>query len=101
MATLVTLAIAKEHLRITHSNADADLTRKLTEASDMVVGYIGTDVAALWTDADVPTPVRSAVLLLLTHLYDHRGEDMSADAHLWEAIGRLLLGTGYRDPTLA
>jgi hypothetical protein len=101
MAALVTLALAKEHLRITHSNADDDLTRKLTAASDMIVGYIGTDDAAAWTDADVPTPVRSAVLLLLAHLYDHRGEDMATDANLWNAIGRLLMGTGYRDPTLA
>jgi len=40
-----------------------------------------------------------AVLLMLTHLHDHRGEDMDTDANLWDAIGRLL--TRFRDPALA
>jgi hypothetical protein len=52
-----------------------------------------------WTEATVPPAVRSAVLLMLTHLYDHRGEDMTADEQLWLAVERLLMR--HRDPVLA
>lgn len=60
----------------------------------------GTVSSATWTDADVPGPVQSAVLLMLAHLYEHRGDDMEAyDEALWTAIGRLLMR--QRDPALA
>jgi hypothetical protein len=59
----------------------------------------GSIARPTWTDATVPGPVQAAVLLLLTHLYKHRGDDPSADAALWEAIGRLLIR--FRDPALA
>lgn len=56
-------------------------------------------VRASWTDATVPKPVQAAVLLMLTHLWDHRGDDMAADDTLWGAIGRLLARS--RDPVIA
>ena len=52
-----------------------------------------------WTDVTVPTPVKAAILLVLTHLWDHRGEDMAADENLWNAVGRLL--ARMRDPAVA
>src|SRR4029079_1148939 len=51
----------------------------------------GTVSSVALSDTNVPPRIQSAVLLLLTHLYEHRGDDdMALDANLWEAIRRLL-----------
>jgi len=52
-----------------------------------------------WTPATAPKQVQAAALLMLTHLYEHRGEDMMADLSVWQAIERLLMRS--RDPALA
>ena len=36
---------------------------------------------------------------MLTHLYEHRGDDPETNAALWEAIGRLVIR--FRDPAMA
>lgn len=60
-------------------------------------GTVGTPA---WTDVNVPTVIQSAVLLVLTHLYENRGDNLQqVDEALWEAIGRLLMRR--RDPALA
>ncbi len=61
-------------------------------------GYVGVKASQAWTAQTVPADVQHAVLLLLGHLYEHRGDDVS-DAAVWEAIGRLL--SSYRMPGLA
>lgn len=63
-----------------------------------VAGTGGTATVA-WTPGSVPPHVRAAVLLMLTHLYENRGDEMKADEALWLAIGRLLARS--RDPALA
>jgi hypothetical protein len=68
----------------------------VTAGQTTAAGTIGTPN---WTDSTVPAPVQAAALLMLTHLYEHRGEDMSLDTGLWEAIGRLVVR--FRDPALA
>lgn len=60
----------------------------------------GTVSTPVLNDTNVPARIQSAVLLMLTHLYEHRGDDdMAIDANLWEAIRRLL--ERDRDPALA
>jgi hypothetical protein len=59
----------------------------------------GGTVSPVWTVDTVPGQVHAAILLLLTHLMEHRGDDMGTDALTWEAIGRLLVRA--RDPALA
>lgn len=59
----------------------------------------GTVGGPAWTDATVPQPVFAATLVMLAHLYEHRGDDMSADEKLWQAIDRLLYR--QRDPAVA
>lgn len=59
----------------------------------------GGVAATPWTDATVPFQVQSAILLVLTHLYERRGDDMAPDSALWEAVGRLLVRS--RDPAVA
>jgi hypothetical protein len=66
-------------------------------------GTVGTPV---WTELTVPFHIQSATLLMLSHLYEHRGDDMGGkvgggnpDTTLWQAIDRILMRS--RDPALA
>lgn len=63
-----------------------------------VAGSGGTGTVE-WTEATVPRQVQAAVLLMLTRLYEQRGDDEKADADCWAAIERLLMRS--RDPALA
>jgi len=95
---LWTLAEAKTHLRITDAANDADVQQKLDAAQEDVVAYCGAAIEPTWTATTTPKAIKHAVLLLLTHLYENRGEEMTADEEVWMAISRLL--ALYRDPTL-
>jgi Phage gp6-like head-tail connector protein len=102
---LVTLAEAKAHLRVTDTAHDADITQILATAQEAIVAYEALAADPTWDAASVPRAVKHAILLLLTHYYEHRGDDMiqagagAVDEGVWAAIGRLL--AFYRDPTLA
>ena len=63
-----------------------------------VAGTTGTATVA-WSDLTAPGQVQAAVLLMLTHLYERRGDDMKTDEDVWQAIGRLLMRS--RDPAFA
>jgi hypothetical protein len=60
-----------------------------------VAGSGGT-VIQLWTEETAPAQVQQATLVMLTHLHEHRGDDMKADKDAWDAVGRLLMRS--RDP---
>jgi Phage gp6-like head-tail connector protein len=103
---LLSLAEVKDHLRVTDALHDADITAKSDAAQAAVLAYLTTAVDPAWTPLSVPKPVKHAILLLTTHLYEHRGDDMNPsasgstpDRDVWEAIARML--AMYRDPTLA
>lgn len=112
---LVTLDTAKFHLRITDDLHDADVQLKLTQAQAAMLDYLAEAVDDTWTAATVPRIVEAAILLYTTHLYEHRGDDMSPsasgstpDAAVWDAIRRLLarlrmqaLGVGATESTPA
>lgn len=116
MATLVTLAQAHAHLRLPFAlNASpvdarqADLELKLIQAEQTILDYCNSteywrDITPTWLitaspAGSPPAYVTAAVLLLLTHLWDHRGDDMTADDNLWGAVGRLLARS--RDPVIS
>lgn len=90
---LLTLEDAKVHLRITDTASDVDVQQKLTEAQDVIVDYLGAQVDPLWDDTTVPPRVLSAIKIMLTHLYENRGDDLAADTANWAAIRRLLART--------
>jgi Phage gp6-like head-tail connector protein len=109
---LVTLEQAKQQLRITDSLHDADVQEKLTQAQDAVIRYLDADADPTWTPQTVPFIVLAAIERYMTHLYEHRGDDMNPsgsgatpDADVWEANRRLLaplrlqaIGTGKTTP---
>jgi hypothetical protein len=96
MSALVTLEVAKGHLRETTTDADADIQRKVDEASTRVVRYLKAQADPTWTAATVPADVQSAVLTLLTQLMTERGDGPLPDDRAWQRHVDLL-----RDPTLA
>lgn len=59
----------------------------------------GATATVYWDGTTAPAPIQAAMLLLLTHLYEHRGDDMAADAAVWEAVANLC--RRHRDPALA
>lgn len=116
MATLVTTAQAHAHLRLPFAlntspvdPRQADLELKVTQAEATILDYCNTTeywraITPTWllTASPAGTPpafVTAAVCLLLTHLWDHRGDDMTLDDKLWEAVRRLLERS--RDPVLS
>src|SRR5262245_2756263 len=101
---LVSLDVAKQHLRITGTDHDADVQQKLTASQDRVIAYLGAAADATWDETTVPTPIAQAILELLARFYEHRGDDLhpdqtGPDTATWASLERLL--SLYRDPTLA
>jgi hypothetical protein len=47
-------------------------------------------IVPAWTSSTVPSKMQAAVLLMVTHLWEHRGDDMYADEDLWKAIRNVL-----------
>ena len=91
-AALVTLATAKAHLRITSTDDDTDIQLKLDQAEATILEYLDTSADAAWiSPATAPGPVTAAILLWLTRLFEHRGDDDEADAVTWAAIERILV----------
>lgn len=87
---LLTLEAAKRHLRVTDTAHDVDVQEKLDEAQDVILDYLGEQVDPLWTDTTTPKRVLTAIKIYLTLLYEHRGDDMAAEAATWTSIRRLL-----------
>ncbi len=109
---LVTLSQAVQHLRLLYTDADLpieladDLQHKIIQASDTIYDYLKSRADPTWDEDSCPPIVQAAVLFYLAHLWEHRGDDMSAgrsatspDDGVWSAIGRLLMRA--RDPALA
>ena len=71
VAPAVTLDEAKAHLRVDHTDDDADIQRKVDQAGAIVVDYIKkpTDWAPTATETLI---FQAAVCMVLSKLYDDR-----------------------------
>jgi len=97
---LVTLDEAKAHLyQEWTTDNDADIQRKLEEASAIIRDYLKKRNDETWTAETVPLPLKSATLVMLDHLWEDRGGDSSRDEDVWNAINRLVIR--FRDPAFA
>lgn len=100
---LVTLATAKAHLRIEDTLHDVDVTQKLTSASGTIRDYLKGQNDPTWDETTAPPWIQAAVLLLLAHQYEHRGDEFGSagdnDDRVWAAIANLARRS--RDPALA
>jgi hypothetical protein len=82
----------------THIVSNVTSTTFTIPVAVTVAGTGGTAIVP-WNDETAPLPVQQASMLMLTHLYEHRGNDQKADADLWLAIERILIRS--RDPAFA
>lgn len=111
MVALLTLDVAKQHLRVDHTDDDADITRKIEQASAIALTFmkrtIGTpdpeDPSIVdWTPETLPADIASGVERILSQLYDDRAGGTAVQtpgAYLpVEAMAMLL---PYRTPSLA
>ena len=103
---LVSLINAKAHLRepLDSHDHDLDIQQKAEQASVLVLGRCNStawwrDITVGWTEANVPGDVQAAVLVLLTHLWEHRGDNMEPDDSIWRAVNNLL--AMKKDPVIA
>ena len=91
-------------LRITDAAHDADVEQKIEAAQEMILAYLGPAADATWTPTTAPAAVKHAILLLTVHYYEHRGDDLGANARsdeavVWKELRNLL--AMYRDPAMA
>ena len=97
MAALVTLDVAKAHLRITTEESDQDIYRKAEQASAIVLAHLNIEDPA-WTPDTVPATVQTAVLMMLSRLYE-RPDDQAGEAAAMDVIDRVLVT--YRKSALS
>ncbi|MDR5774897.1 MULTISPECIES: head-tail connector protein [unclassified Caballeronia] len=99
---LVTLTRACAHLRVSPGEDDAAINDLISAASDIVIDYLKKPAPEEWkvetdsTPSAVPGPVRSAVLLVLGHLYADRE---GGGSPIGPAVESLLMR--FRDPAVA
>jgi hypothetical protein len=112
MVALLTLDAAKQHLHVEHTDDDADITRKIGQASEAVIGYCKKTIGMPdaddpsivdWAPDNLPGEIEAAVSLMLSKLYDDRNagktDNEVAMGYLTKEITSLL--HRYRDPALA
>lgn len=82
MASLVTYQQAKDHLRLTDDNAQADVELKMEQATQIVLNRIERDPAdsPVWVSSPAPDDtefalVQAMILLELAELWRFRGDD--------------------------
>ena len=102
MTALVTMAQAKSHLRVDHSDDDTDIALKADQATAIVIDYIKQPEHG-WDETTVPLHIQAAILIMLSKLYDDRkaGETDNETATGWlpKAVTSLLHRS--RDPAIA
>lgn len=79
----------------THVVSNVTSTTFTVPVAVTVAGTAGAAVVQ-WTEDTVPLEVQQACLVMLVHVYENRGNDMKADADVWKAVERILVGS--RDP---
>ena len=109
MATFVTLDQAKQRLRITATDEDADLQALVDQAEAHVVNWCSVTprsqaVVAGWTSETVPLVVVAAILVQTAELDRFRGDDTEGPPRLeGEPLGTAVreLLRPYHDAVLA
>lgn len=100
---IVTLQQAKDHLRITTTDSDADLTLKLAHAEALVLEYCNTTawwraLTPAWVDGTTTPPVVvAAILMQLGELDRFRGDDPASPARPPDQAGHEDLSTSVRE----
>lgn len=102
MADLITLDIAKQHLRVDTDDEDNDISLKIKQASAVIVSYCASNPDAQTWDADtVPFDAQIACLLLVAQFSSVReAGDFTSDAANYLPTSVMALLSRLRDPAL-
>lgn len=78
---LVTIDEAKGQLNLKGSHQfDSELQMMMEQATGIIVQYVNdADVTDLWTLDTVPAAAHHAILLQLTWMFQHRGDEVDTD----------------------
>lgn len=86
---LVTLAEAKQHLRILDDHEDILIGTYINGSVKQAEDYLGYGLTEKWSGvSDVPASIKSAVLLMIDAAYNYRGDRPAA--RMGSAAERLL-----------
>lgn len=93
MVKLVTLEAVKRRQRIWHEDDDPDLEDMISQASDIILNYIGNPEPE-WTDQTAPPLIQAAVLFQVGLMWADRGDSQPvyapADGYLDRRITSIL-----------
>jgi hypothetical protein len=112
MVALLTLDVGKKHLRVDHSDDDADIADKIEQASTIIVNYIKAPDEVRpwsplppsgWDDTNVPKDIKAAVQIRLSRLYDDRnaGKELNEVALGYLTPAETAILHRWRDPAMA
>ena len=95
MAALVSLEVAKAHLRVVDTSSDDDIELKVEQSSALILERCNSTaywraITPTWTQETIPQSVQSAILVMLSHLYENRGDDMEAHEAVMAAAVSLI-----------
>ena len=85
---MLTLAETKAHLRVDQNGEDALITGYMETARLAVAGYLNMPEATV--TSTVPSPIKSAALLMVADLYDNREAQSDRQLHDNKTYERLL-----------
>ena len=103
-APLISLDVAKWQLKITETDRDDEITHYAAQATDTILDYLKHGADPAWTVDTVPLPVAAAIQVMLTHLWEDKGDEQkdtlaTSAERTWQRIDLML--ARFRDPALA
>lgn len=96
MATIVTLAEAKAHLRITDDLEDDSITLANEAAYDYIEKFLGnSDIITGDSPASYPAAIKQAALLIIAGLFENRQWQLEKTSEVNPAVMNLLYPYRY------
>lgn len=95
---MLDLALAKQHLRVLHSDDDGLIGTYLAAAERWAENYTGKTLVAIGeaADGEIPADLTAAILLMVGHLYSNR-EAVTSTPLAEAPLGSIILAHPYRD----
>jgi uncharacterized phage protein (predicted DNA packaging) len=93
---MLTIEETKLHLRVDHDHEDALILVMMATATTATADYLNMTLDQLTTT--VPSPIKSAALLMVAGLYEHREDQAERQLYRNDTYHRLL--APYRAMTL-
>jgi hypothetical protein len=89
MADIITLAVAREHLRVGSEVSDERMRELIAGATGIVAGFMQRPIVGEggWADDAVPAVVVEAIKVAIVELYDNPGAPLVDEDALRDLVG--------------